>query len=155
MDKYGINTASRTPPYLIRIGLRIISAFQITINEDNSITVADNGRGIPIGINQKAGIPAVEVVFTVLYAGGKFLNNSSLPIFPHSFYKIPFKRLSYGCRLKAECFGFVHTKIHILLLYLLRNSRHLQNLINKIEDCFCRLLRMILNVLNHHFPDLL
>ncbi len=45
---------------------------EVIINEDNSITVIDNGRGIPIGINQKAGIPAVEVVFTILHAGGKF-----------------------------------------------------------------------------------
>ena len=42
------------------------------INEDNSITVRDNGRGIPVGINKKKGIPAVEVVFTILHAGGKF-----------------------------------------------------------------------------------
>lgn len=44
----------------------------ISVNEDNSVTVIDNGRGIPVGINQKAGIPAVEVVFTILHAGGKF-----------------------------------------------------------------------------------
>ena len=45
---------------------------QLFINPDNSITVIDNGRGIPVGINHKAGLPAVEVVFTVLHAGGKF-----------------------------------------------------------------------------------
>lgn len=44
----------------------------VSVNEDNSITVIDNGRGIPVGINHKAGIPAVEVVFTILHAGGKF-----------------------------------------------------------------------------------
>ena len=45
---------------------------EVTLNDDQSVTVEDNGRGIPIGINQKAGIPAVEVVFTILHAGGKF-----------------------------------------------------------------------------------
>ena len=44
----------------------------VQINEDNSITVIDNGRGIPVGINSKSGLTGVEVVFTILHAGGKF-----------------------------------------------------------------------------------
>lgn len=48
------------------------TAIFVQVNEDNSITVRDNGRGIPVGINKKAGIAAVEVVFTILHAGGKF-----------------------------------------------------------------------------------
>ena len=48
----------------------------VSINEDGSVTVIDNGRGIPVGINHKAGLPAVEVVFTVLHAGGKFDNTA-------------------------------------------------------------------------------
>lgn len=51
------------------------SKIDIKLNKDGSVTVKDNGRGIPIGINQKAGIPAVEVVFTILHAGGKFGGN--------------------------------------------------------------------------------
>ena len=46
----------------------------VQINHDGSVTVRDNGRGIPVGIQKKAGIPAVEVVFTILHAGGKFGN---------------------------------------------------------------------------------
>ncbi len=48
------------------------TVIDVQINDDNSITVKDNGRGIPVGINHKAGLPAVEVVFTILHAGGKF-----------------------------------------------------------------------------------
>jgi len=50
----------------------VCDTIEVTLNPDNSVTVVDNGRGIPVGINHKAGIPAVEVVFTILHAGGKF-----------------------------------------------------------------------------------
>ena len=49
-------------------------SIEVFINEDNSITVVDDGRGIPVDIQKKAGIPAVEGVFTILHAGGKFGN---------------------------------------------------------------------------------
>ena len=45
---------------------------EVMINKDNSITVIDNGRGVPVDINHKTGRPAIEVVYTVLHAGGKF-----------------------------------------------------------------------------------
>jgi DNA gyrase subunit B len=44
----------------------------VTLHDDGTVTILDNGRGIPVGINEKTGLPAVEVVFTVLHAGGKF-----------------------------------------------------------------------------------
>ncbi len=48
------------------------SEISVSLNEDGSVTIIDNGRGIPVGINKKTGLPAVEVVYTMLHAGGKF-----------------------------------------------------------------------------------
>lgn len=48
------------------------SQIDVTLREDGTVTILDNGRGIPVGINEKTGLPAVEVVFTILHAGGKF-----------------------------------------------------------------------------------
>ena len=48
------------------------NTIEVTINQDNSITVIDNGRGVPVDVNHETGKPAVEVVYTMLHAGGKF-----------------------------------------------------------------------------------
>ena len=71
----GLEAVRKRPGWISAAGEALAGfcdVIDVHINKDNSITVFDNGRGIPVGINHKAGKPAVEVVFTVLHAGGKF-----------------------------------------------------------------------------------
>ena len=65
---------STTP--LMRLWVVIVIPFSVIINEDNSITTRDNGRGIPVDMHKKEGVSALEVVMTKIGAGGKFDKDS-------------------------------------------------------------------------------